>query len=847
MKNRKILSAVITAALLVGSVTPSYTAFAESAWAAGNPAAGVYASSESSEITTEDGLRTALAAGGSIVLKNDITPTKSLTVDSGKTVALDLAGHTLNCNFDGHAIVVKGSLTISDTGTGGKIERTASYENKYCLYVAGGTAEFTGGLLTDSNKTNLTTVNVSGGGKFTLSGGTLKSDGKACLVKIDSVSGGAVSKSNASKFIMTGGTLTATNSTGVTTDVQLGSLGAAASDGSNWAAAINNYCNVEITGGTINGIVWANDDGDCSAPEIKISGADTTINGIIQVGSDYLTSGTSGLKVNMTGGTLNGGIAYTQCAENAGASWIKDGDLSITGGTLNLTGVKLPDTLNAADSPAKMTVGSNAGVTVKAGFPTASLPVLNTALPADKQLAADTNGNVVTLSREPEGYGGLTLVANADKSVYGVTLTEEQLKVLSFSAADASIGRGDGYHAGFHVDALDKEKYPGITVSYKRTTTYVADLSDSTIKGIAAYADGSSTDGQFWIGFQRSWLGRVEKARYLIYAVEATYGSDKAYYYIAVDQLAVPEDFAFNGENCTGTHGDDPCTICGNRKIYDITDITESDAGGTIEIKIDGKDVTQASKDDEVTVIMKPAAGYEPEIVVVNKGEAIIGGSFDPTDAAKYIFTMPGGNVTVNAIFKKSEKPVTKIELNKTELGVAVGDTSEALTVTYTPADTTQTKAVTWETSDNTIATVTDGKVTGVKAGTAVITAKFSDTIKATCTVTVEAVKTDKTETITDARKFTKTAADGKTYSEDYVKVLSAAEVKAAKSVTVKVTSDDGAWTASKEVDTAYKTVKHAGDEGTTTLTAGSDYMIAVHVSDIPVGKTIKYDFTFNK
>ena len=49
--------------------------------------------------------------------------------------------------------------------------------------------------------------------------------------------------------------------------------------------------------------------------------------------------------------------------------------------------------------------------------------------------------------------------------------------------------------------------------------------------------------------------------------------------------------------------------------------------------------------------------------------------------------------------------------------------------------------ALTWETSDSSIATVKDGVVTGVKAGTVTITAKAADGTSKTCTVTVTAAQ----------------------------------------------------------------------------------------------------------
>lgn len=82
--------------------------------------------------------------------------------------------------------------------------------------------------------------------------------------------------------------------------------------------------------------------------------------------------------------------------------------------------------------------------------------------------------------------------------------------------------------------------------------------------------------------------------------------------------------------------------------------------------------------------------------------------------------------------------PVTGVALNKTTTSIAVGAT-ETLTAAVTPDNATN-KNVTWSTSDDTIATVVNGVVTGVAAGKATITATTADGSKtATCEVTVTA------------------------------------------------------------------------------------------------------------
>lgn len=81
---------------------------------------------------------------------------------------------------------------------------------------------------------------------------------------------------------------------------------------------------------------------------------------------------------------------------------------------------------------------------------------------------------------------------------------------------------------------------------------------------------------------------------------------------------------------------------------------------------------------------------------------------------------------------------VTGILLNKTSVILNIGD-NEILAATVLPNNATN-KNVDWSSSNNNIATVSNGKVTAKSIGTAVITATTADGgYTASCTVTVKA------------------------------------------------------------------------------------------------------------
>ncbi len=95
---------------------------------------------------------------------------------------------------------------------------------------------------------------------------------------------------------------------------------------------------------------------------------------------------------------------------------------------------------------------------------------------------------------------------------------------------------------------------------------------------------------------------------------------------------------------------------------------------------------------------------------------------------------------------------VGKITLNQKKITIQVGD-SKKLTAKISPTNAKNSK-ITWETSNARIASVKNGKVTGVSTGTATITAK-SGGKKATCKVKVELSQTAK-KAIKAYRKYLK-------------------------------------------------------------------------------------------
>jgi len=107
--------------------------------------------------------------------------------------------------------------------------------------------------------------------------------------------------------------------------------------------------------------------------------------------------------------------------------------------------------------------------------------------------------------------------------------------------------------------------------------------------------------------------------------------------------------------------------------------------------------------------------------------------------------TCNGKTATCKVTVKAKTVALKSISLNKTSMSLTAGK-SATLSVKYNPTNTTVSKNVTWKSSNTKVATVSGGKITAKKAGTATITATCNGKT-ATCKVTVKAKTASKTKT----------------------------------------------------------------------------------------------------
>ena len=95
------------------------------------------------DVGTAGALQSALSAGGSVKLTANVTG--DFTVPSGKSVTLDLNGHTIT-NTSGHTITVQNGAALTITGTGtvdNKTHARAAIFNNGTVVLNGGTYDRT--------------------------------------------------------------------------------------------------------------------------------------------------------------------------------------------------------------------------------------------------------------------------------------------------------------------------------------------------------------------------------------------------------------------------------------------------------------------------------------------------------------------------------------------------------------------------------------------------------------------------------------------------------------------------------------------------------------------------------
>ena len=278
--------------------------------------------SAATNVTTADQLKAAVAKGGDITLGADIEA--SIEIPAGVTITLDLNGKTLK-NADGsHTITNNGILTIKGEGTVDNVSHARG------ALVNKGTATINGGTFTRSQEKG-TAEGANGNswyvidnqGTLTVTVGTVKNtSGFSSLVRnlngTLNVNGGNFSN----EFIAL------KNDDNGIMNITAGTI-------ESKEQAVQNWHNLDVTGGTFNGdvITWSygNSQGTTTIGESAVIDGN-----VVAVQYDRNTDAQSTVRIN--GGTIKGTIEKGEYVKDTGINPVAPSAatsiISVSGGTI---------------------------------------------------------------------------------------------------------------------------------------------------------------------------------------------------------------------------------------------------------------------------------------------------------------------------------------------------------------------------------------------------------------------------------------------------------------------------------------------------------------------------------
>ena len=193
-------------------------------------------------------------------------------------------------------------------------------------------------------------------------------------------------------------------------------------------------------------------------------------------------------------------------------------------------------------------------------------------------------------------------------------------------------------------------------------------------------------------------------------------------------------------------------------------------------------------------------------------------------DMAKYLLIVIMSSFVLTSCQKDID--VTSVTLDKTTLELTIGGTA-VLNATVLPSDATD-KTVVWTSSNPSVATVSEGRVTAVSAGTATITATAGGKT-ATCTVAVETPIVVVTSVTLDNQTLDLNIGESSTL------VATVAPANATDKTVTWTTSDATVATVNNGVVSALA-------EGTATITATSGTQTAT--CDVTVSSSVAINAT---
>ena len=499
-KSAKLLAWLIALAVVFTMTLPSSVV-----WAAEGDASGKVAKIGDQEYATLQEAVNATKGDATIQMLKDVR--EDVTIAEDDTVTIDLNGKTIT-NVSGHTITNAGNLTVTGEGTVDNVTHAKG------ALVNTGTVILKGGTFTRSAEASKSPTDNGGNswyvidnqGKMTISDNAkiinkgyysslIRNMGSSAekMASLE-INGGKIEQKNFiavknddfGKITVTGGT--------ITSDEQ----------------AIQNWTEVSVTGGTINGkvITWAYEGGAASKTEIS---GDVAITGnVMAVNYD---GGNTIPTVLITGGKITGEVQKGEYKDNRIVLTDPDAtssDISITGGTFSTNPGKYIADGYLADKT------EDGYQIIKEGDATENVALVGkTYYPTLKDaIVAAEAGDTVTLLKD-------ITVNMGDKDAAAIAITKNLTldgngKTIAANKIDAKEGMGHilGIQNGANVkvrdltiDGTDKSARHGIQVygEGSKATLYSVTVKNCFVYGVVvngatATATRLTTDGNGWGG-----------------------------------------------------------------------------------------------------------------------------------------------------------------------------------------------------------------------------------------------------------------------------------------------------------------------------------------------------------
>lgn len=416
--------------------------------------------------------------------------------------------------------------------------------------------------------------------------------------------------------------------------------------------------------------------------------------------------------------TLHDAVLTGQDSVSNGSAILANGDLLLNlEGTNEANGVVSNSVSYAIDVAGNLTIQGSGRLSATAADATEGLGVsagINM-MPSETATLKILSGEVVATGGSANQSCGIQMMSFTGRMylvMTGGSLVAEGTKELEYDSVGIMIT------ANSDINISNSSQLEATGVAYGINMTGI-NSSNIYVNGSILKAESLSASTGNSAIFASSIIeeGTVEISDGVLEAVSPTGGTAL---YLTGEKIQ-------SGENKSGV-------LISSSEIDDATEISGSllvieNGVGTVHGDVvldDDLTLPESGKlvvPDDTSLTIPEGVTVTSDVEVQEGGELIVNGSLDGevTGAGTVIYG------------------VTSVDLNKTQLTLTVGD-KEELTATVLPENATD-KTVVWTSSASSVATVENGTVTAVSAGTAEITATAGGK-SATCTVTVKAPAT---------------------------------------------------------------------------------------------------------